>query len=104
MKYKKIKSSLIGFLTLGYALPALASVTAGVPWETPLASLTSSVSTSVVRAVCIIAIVICGATLAFGEAGGALKQGIRIVFGISMAIGSITIFTTFFGGAAAVAF
>lgn len=64
-------------------LPALAQV---VPWEGPICTVARSLSGPVARAVAVIAIVMTGLMLAFGELKGTVRSLLGLVFGISFAL------------------
>ena len=78
------------------AAPALAGGT-GMPWEGPLQQVVQSVTGPVVQAAAVIAVVIFGGGVAMSENGSALRRGIGILFGLSIAFAASTFFLTFFG-------
>ena len=80
------------------ALPAFAGTTSGtaMPWETPLQSVSDSLSGPVAKAIGIIAIVVTGIGFAFAEGGSALRKGVGIVFGLAIAFTATTFISTFF--------
>jgi type IV secretory pathway VirB2 component (pilin) len=69
-------------------LLASASVHAqgAAPWEGPICVVARSLSGPVAKAVAVIAIVITGLMIAFGELGGVFKSLLGLVFGISFAL------------------
>ena len=67
------------------ALPALAQGVAA-PWEGPICVVARSLSGPVAKAVAVIAIVITGLMIAFGELGGVFKSLLGLVFGVSFAL------------------
>ena len=83
------------------ATPALASGS-GMPWETPLQSILSSIEGPVAKIIAVIIIIVTGLTLAFGDTSGGFKRLIQIVFGLSIAFAASSFFLTFFsfGGGA----
>ena len=83
------------------ASPALASGS-GMPWETPLQSILSSIEGPVAKIIAVIIIIVTGLTLAFGDTSGGFKRLIQIVFGLSIAFAASSFFLTFFsfGGGA----
>ncbi len=92
--------ALAGLGGLG-ASPALASGS-GMPWETPLQSILSSIEGPVAKIIAVIIIIVTGLTLAFGDTSGGFKRLIQIVFGLSIAFAASSFFLTFFsfGGGA----
>ena len=93
--------SVLTFLAL--AQPAFASGS-GMPWETPLQSILSSIEGPVAKIVAVIIIIVTGLTMAFGETSGGFKRLIQIVFGLSVAFAASSFFLSFFsfGGGALV--
>jgi type IV secretion system protein VirB2 len=85
------------------ASPALASGS-GMPWETPLQNILSSIEGPVAKIIAVIIIIVTGLTLAFGDTSGGFKRLIQIVFGLSIAFAASSFFLTFFsfGGGALV--
>jgi type IV secretion system protein TrbC len=65
--------------------PALAQ-SGAAPWEGPICVIARSLSGPVAKAVAVIAIVITGLMIAFGELGGVFKSLLGLVFGISFAL------------------
>ncbi len=73
-----------GLAVAVWLLPlALAQV---VPWEGPICTVARSLSGPVARAVAVIAIVMTGLMLAFGELKGTVKSLLGLVFGISFSL------------------
>jgi type IV secretion system protein VirB2 len=56
------------------------------PWEAPICIVARSLSGPVAKAVAVIAIVITGLMIAFGELGGVFKSLLGLVFGVSFAL------------------
>lgn len=82
----------IAFLLLG-ACGAFAA-DASMPWESPLCRVAESLRGTTAKAVSVIAIVICGCMMAFGEMGGAFKTLLGLLMGVCMAVlGSKWLFT-----------
>jgi type IV secretory pathway VirB2 component (pilin) len=67
------------------AWPAFAQGGAA-PWEGPICVVARSLSGPVAKAVAVIAIVITGLMIAFGELGGVFKSLLGLVFGVSFAL------------------
>ena len=88
--FKKIKEKkLVKKITAGsLALQVFAvnSAYAALPWEDPLDTVVESLTGPVAQGVSVIACVVIGGMLAFGELGGVAKRGIMILFGIAMAL------------------
>ena len=88
--FKKIKENkLVKKITAGsLALQVFAvnGAYAALPWEDPLDTVVESLTGPVAQGVSVIACVVIGGMLAFGELGGVAKRGIMILFGIAMAL------------------
>lgn len=82
-----------GLLVAG---PAFASG-AGMPWENPLQQIVQSITGPVVQAAAVIAIALFGGGIALSETGSALRRGLGILFGLSIAFAASTFFLGFFG-------
>jgi type IV secretion system protein VirB2 len=71
----------------------------GMPWEAPLDTILTSIQGPVARTFILIAIVVCGIGMAFGEHGGGFKKVMGIAFGGSLVIGAVSFVSTLFGAA-----
>jgi type IV secretion system protein VirB2 len=69
----------------------------GMPWEGPLQQVVESITGPVVQAAAVVAVVIFGAAIAMSESGGAMRRGLGILFGLSIAFAASTFFLDFFG-------
>lgn len=58
----------------------------GMPWEGPICQVARSLSGPTATAIAIIAIVVSGLMLAFGELGGIFKAMLSLLMGICMAV------------------
>lgn len=83
-KSRFLKEILAGKLAL--EIFAVNSAYAALPWEDPLDTVVESLTGPVAQGVSIIACVVMGGLLAFGELGAVAKRGIMILFGIAMAL------------------
>lgn len=92
---------LISLLMLSGAAQAAGS---SMPWEGPLSDILDSLSGPVARAIGVIAIIVTGLGIAFGEGGGGMRKLLFIVFGLSIAFSASTFFLAFFGFGGGVAF
>lgn len=83
------KSKFMKKITAGSVLLQILAVNtayAALPWEDPLDTVVESLTGPVAQGVSIIACVVMGGLLAFGELGAVAKRGIMILFGIAMAL------------------
>lgn len=96
----------INALVLSVPLFAAQAYAAGgsLPWEGPLEQIMESMSGPVARALGVIAIVVTGLMLAFGEGGGGMRRMLWVVFGLSIAFAAVSFFLSFFGFAGGAAF
>ncbi|WP_019023017.1 TrbC/VirB2 family protein [Thioalkalivibrio sp. ALE23] len=80
--------------------PALAQAGGAeeMPWEGPLRMVTESLCGPVAQAAAVIAFVVTGLLVAFGELNGIFSVMMRVVFGLSVALFAIN-FMSFFGAA-----
>lgn len=98
------KSSLALFaLILLTSSIAIGATTTGLPWETPLQTVGSSLTGPVAGFISLIAIVLCGITAAIGQdLSGFVKGLIAVVFVISVILGAASIIRILFGSTGAV--
>lgn len=67
---------------------------ASMPWESPICRVAESLRGTTAKALSVIAIVICGCMMAFGELGGVFKTVLGLLMGVCMAVlGSKWLFT-----------
>ncbi len=60
----------------------------GMPWESTMTSITTSLQGPWVDFAVVVCIIMSGSALAFGEVGGMFKKGIQAILGLSLAAGS----------------
>jgi len=93
---------------LGYLLPlaylALVAVAgdanaagSNMPWESPGQSFLDSIEGPVVKIGAVIAIILTGLGIAFGDTSGGMRRALNIGFGVSVAFSASSFFLTFFG-------
>ena len=70
----------------------------GMPWESPLEQILTSLSGPVARIIGVAAIIITGLAIAFGEGGGGMRRMLWVVFGLTIAFSATSFFLSFFGG------
>ena len=69
----------------------------GLPWEAPLNKILDSLTGPVAKILGVIAIVLAGFGVAFGEAGGGLRRLFQIVLGLSIAFTASSLVVSLFG-------
>jgi type IV secretory pathway VirB2 component (pilin) len=86
------------FVAICVAAPAFATTTSGtsMPWETPLQTISDSLSGPVAKAIGVIAIVMTGLGFAVAESGSVIRKGMGIVCGLAIAFTATTFMSTFF--------
>ena len=94
-------STLIG--AQGLVINAWASET-GMPWEGPLEKILASLTGPVAKVLGVIAIVIAGFGIAFGESGGSMRRIFQIVLGLSIAFTASSLVVSLFGFSGGVTF
>ena len=92
----RLKSPRVGAASL-LALALSTQAFAQSPWENAVNVLQGSFSGPIARGLSIVSIVVGGLTFAFGE-GDSKRMLAGIVFGVGMAIGSVTFLTWLFPG------
>jgi len=93
-----------GALTLMLlSAPAWAGAT-GMPWETPLTTIESSITGPVAEVFGVLAVVATGFGFATGEHGSSTRKLFGVVFGLSIAFAASSFFLTFFNFTGGVTF
>lgn len=69
----------------------------GLPWEGPLQKITASLTGPVAKVVGVVAIVLAGFGIAFGESGGSMRRILQIVLGLSIAFTASALVANLFG-------
>lgn len=70
---------------------------AGMPWEDPLLNIADSITGPVAQVGGVVAIFAAGVAVAFSQGGGALRQILWAVLGLSVAFAAATFFLPFLG-------
>lgn len=82
------------FLTL---MPTAFAAETGLPWESPLEKILNSLTGPVAKILGVIAIVIAGFGIAFGEAGSGMRRLFQVILGLSIAFTASTMMVSLFG-------
>jgi len=93
-----IINSLFFFMATAYASET------GLPWEGPLEKILASLTGPVAKILGVIAIVIAGFGIAFGEAGSGMRRIFQVVLGLSIAFTASTLIVSLFGFSGGVTF
>lgn len=78
------------------ATPAFAAGS-GMPWEGPLEQVVDSITGPVARAAAVIAIIISGIGIIFGEGGGGVRKLAFVGLGVAIMFAAVSFFLDFFG-------
>lgn len=98
-------SKIVVLVLVFLVMPVIAHAAgSGLPWEGPLQRILDSIAGPVAKVVGVIAIVVTGLGLAFGEGGGLMRKILSIVFGLSIAFSASSFALSFFGFAGGCAF
>ena len=76
----------------------------GMPWEGPLQKIVDSITGPVARVIAVLAIVLAGLGIAFGEAGSGVRKLFQVVFGLAIAFGAASIVASVFSPSSGVIF
>lgn len=85
-------------IIFSFAMSISAQAFAAMPWEGPICRIATSFSGPVAMAFVVLAVVLCGAMLAFGELNGIFKTLLGVAMGGAMAVGAVQWATIFTGG------
>lgn len=101
MLFKKIKATLSRmtcFISLLLICPQVFADdnSAPMPWEGPLQMIMNSISGPVAKILGVIAIVIAGLGIAFGESGSGVRKLFQVVLGLAIAFTAASIVATLF--------
>lgn len=76
----------------------------GLPWEGPLEKILASLTGPVAKVLGVVAIVLAGFGVAFGESGGSMRRVFQIVLGLSIAFTASSLVVSLFGFSGGVVF
>lgn len=96
MRPRAIRTIGLSLLVIVITTPAYASGS-GMPWEGPLQQVLDSITGPVARAAAVIAIVIAGMGIMFGEGGGGVRKLAFVGMGIALMFAAISWGLSFFG-------
>ncbi len=96
MRRRLMRTIAFTIVIIAIATPAYASGS-GMPWEGPLQQVLDSITGPVARAAAVIAIVIAGMGIMFGEGGGGVRKLAFVGMGIALMFAAISWGLSFFG-------
>lgn len=95
-RFKVMATGAVIVLVVVTTGPAFASGS-GMPWEAPLQQVVDSITGPVARAAAVIAIIISGVGIIFGEGGGGIRKLAFVGLGIAIMFAAVSFFLDFFG-------
>jgi type IV secretion system protein VirB2 len=94
---------LLTLVMLLFIEPASAGTTTGLPWETPLETIKSSITGPVAMVISLLGVTVAGGMLIFGgELGEFTRRIVMLVLVIGLLVSATTILTLLYGSAGAV--
>ena len=93
-KQKQFEMSLVVFM---FFISQAAFADDGLPWEGPLQKILESLSGPVAKILGVVAIIIAGFGIAFGEAGSGVRRLFQVIFGLSIVFSATTLVISLFG-------
>lgn len=99
---KGVIAAFVVFVTLDVAFAAAAGD--AMPWEGPLQKIMDSISGPVAKVAGVIAIVIAGLGIAFGESGSGVRKLFQVVLGLAIAFSAASIVASLYHPSGGVAF
>lgn len=93
---KKFSQRLYTFAILTISAPYVFASAPAMPWEGPLQTIMQSISGPVAKVIGVIAIVIAGLGIAFGESGSGVRRLFQVVLGLAIAFTAASIVSTLF--------
>ncbi|MCF6767133.1 TrbC/VirB2 family protein [Thiotrichales bacterium 19S11-10] len=107
-KAQKIFNKIIfgGVLYFLFTAVSIASDMGGedLPWLKPLETITNAISGPVAKLVGVVAIVLAGLGIAFGESGSGVRRLFQVVMGLAIAFTAASIVASWSGGSSGVVF
>jgi len=99
--HMKSNQVVLGLIVAAANSPAFASSPSssgsGMPWEGPLTTILTSIQGPVARVGILLAIIITGLMMAFGEHGSGFKKIMGIAFGGAIVVGAVSFVSGLFG-------
>ena len=103
--WQKISCFIISSLFMvGSLVTSVHAADTGMPWEGPLEKILASLTGPVAKVLGVVAIVIAGFGIAFGESGGTMRRIFQIVLGLSIAFTASSLVVSLFGFSGGVIF
>lgn len=100
--YRKYIRHFFLFVMCSLPCAAFAAETGSNAWETVLGKISHSLTGPVAYAISIMAIFLCGMTMAFVDLSGGAKRFVQVGCGLSIAMFASQILTSFFGFSGAI--
>jgi type IV secretory pathway VirB2 component (pilin) len=101
---RKVRTALLVLLSLQLPATAFAAPAGGgLPWESPITKIQESLQ-GLGTPLAIIAVIVAGFAIMFGESGGLSRKAVGIVVGASLVFGAAGAISSLFEGASGVLF
>src|SRR5476649_2778908 len=98
--YHQLKQTILTGFVLVTSSSVFAGTTDSLPWDTPGQKIEGWLTGSVARIVAIVLIAVSGIMFANGEHGSAFRRMMGVMFGISISVGAVTLYSSLgFSGA-----
>jgi type IV secretion system protein TrbC len=97
LNFKSLILQLYVFAVCYLLLMPSAYADTGLPWETPLQKILDSITGPVAKILGVLAIVVAGFGIAFGEAGSGMRRFFQVILGLSIAFTASTLIVSLFG-------
>jgi len=93
----QIKYQQVGIAVALFLMNNMAFADDSLPWESPLQKVLDSLTGPVAKILGVIAIVVAGFGIAFGEAGSGMRRLFQVIFGLSIVFSAATLVASLFG-------
>ena len=91
-----VKEAALTIVAFIWSLTARASSTTSLPWDSPMQTLVNSLTGPVLLGISILAVMLCGLMLAYGDFSSTGKRIVSVVMGISLACAAPSVVVTWF--------
>lgn len=104
VKFKSMFLQIFVMLVINLVATNVYATETGLPWESPLEKILASLTGPVAKILGVVAIVLAGFGIAFGEASSGMRRIFQIVLGLSIAFTASSLIVSLFGFSGGAAF
>lgn len=104
VKIKNVAINIFILILMSLATTNIYATETGLPWESPLEKILASLTGPVAKILGVVAIVLAGFGIAFGEASSGMRRIFQIVLGLSIAFTASSLIVSLFGFSGGAAF